>query len=45
VHATEGAKSFAAIVPHHASAMLRLAAALIGPAEAEDAVQEASMRA
>ena len=25
--------------------MLRLAAALIGPAEAEDAVQEASMRA
>ncbi|GEM_PF-551879 len=39
------AQSFAAIVPLHAAAMLRVAAALIGPAEAEDAVQEASMRA
>jgi RNA polymerase sigma factor (sigma-70 family) len=37
--------SFAATVPQQASAMLRVAAALIGPAEAEDAVQEASMRA
>jgi RNA polymerase sigma factor (sigma-70 family) len=42
---SEGSKSFAAIVPLYASAMLRVAAALIGPAEAEDAVQEASMRA
>lgn len=38
-------KSFAAIVPLYAAAMLRVAAALIGPGEAEDAVQEASMRA
>jgi RNA polymerase sigma-70 factor, ECF subfamily len=45
MHVPEGPKSFAAIVPLHASAMLRVAAALIGPAEAEDAVQEASMRA
>jgi RNA polymerase sigma-70 factor, ECF subfamily len=45
MHASEGTKSFAAIVPLHAAAMLRVAAALIGPAEAEDAVQEASMRA
>ena len=45
MHAPESARSFAAIVPLHASAMLRLAAALLGPAEAEDAVQEASMRA
>jgi RNA polymerase sigma-70 factor (ECF subfamily) len=40
-----GAKSFGTIVPLYASAMLRVAAALIGPVEAEDAVQEASMRA
>jgi RNA polymerase sigma factor (sigma-70 family) len=45
MHISEGTKSFAAIVPQHASAMLRVAAALVGPAEAEDAVQEASMRA
>ena len=45
MHMSEGMKSFAAIVPQHASAMLRVAAALVGPAEAEDAVQEASMRA
>jgi RNA polymerase sigma factor (sigma-70 family) len=45
MHVSEGTKSFAAIVPLYASAMLRVAAALIGPAEAEDAVQEASMRA
>lgn len=38
-------KSFVAIAPLYASAMLRVAAALIGPEEAEDAVQEASMRA
>src|SRR5215470_15727914 len=38
-------KSFATIVPLYATAMLRVAAALIGPVEAEDAVQEASMRA
>ncbi len=42
---SEGTKSFTAIVPLYASAMLRVAAALVGPAEAEDAVQEASMRA
>jgi RNA polymerase sigma-70 factor, ECF subfamily len=45
MHISEGTKSFAAVVPQHASAMLRVAAALIGPADAEDAVQEASMRA
>lgn len=45
MHASESARSFATIVPLHAAAMLRLAAALIGPTEAEDAVQEASMRA
>jgi RNA polymerase sigma-70 factor (ECF subfamily) len=42
---TEGADRFVAIVPTHAAAMLRVAAALLGPAEAEDAVQEAAMRA
>jgi RNA polymerase sigma-70 factor (ECF subfamily) len=42
---SEGAESFAAVVPLHAPAMVRVAAALVGPAEAEDAVQEASMRA
>lgn len=34
----EGTWSFAAIVPLYAAAMLRVAAALVGPAEAEDAV-------
>ena len=38
-------EGFAAIVPMHAPAMLRVATALIGPADAEDAVQEAAMRA
>jgi RNA polymerase sigma-70 factor, ECF subfamily len=42
---SEDANSFGAVVPPHVPAMLRLASALIGPAEAEDAVQEASMRA
>lgn len=42
---SEGADLFVAIVPAHAAAMLRVAAALIGPTEAEDAVQEAAMRA
>jgi RNA polymerase sigma-70 factor (ECF subfamily) len=42
---SEGAESFAAVVPLYAPAMVRIAAALVGPAEAEDAVQEASMRA
>ena len=42
---SEGAESFAAVVPLYAPAMVRVAAALVGPAEAEDAVQEASMRA
>ncbi|HEV2460960.1 MAG TPA: RNA polymerase sigma factor [Ktedonobacterales bacterium] len=45
MHGSGGAKSFADIVPLYAPAMLRVAAALVGPAEAEDAVQEASMRA
>jgi RNA polymerase sigma-70 factor (ECF subfamily) len=45
VHTSEDTTSFAAIVPLHASTMVRVAAALVGPAEAEDAVQEASMRA
>lgn len=38
-------KSFADVVPLYAAAMVRVAAALVGPVEAEDAVQEASMRA
>lgn len=37
--------SFGVIVPMYAAAMLRLAAACVGPADAEDAVQEAAMRA
>ena len=41
----EDTASFAAIVPRYAATMIRVAAALVGPAEAEDAVQEASMRA
>ena len=40
-----GAESFATIVPTYATAMLRLAAVYVGPADAEDAVQEAAMRA
>src|SRR5215467_9560505 len=45
MYAPEGATSFAAVVPLHAAAMMRVAAAFIGTADAEDAVQEASMRA
>ena len=45
MHGSGGTRSFADIVPLYAPAMLRVAAALVGPAEAEDAVQEASMRA
>lgn len=41
----EGTRGFTAIVPLHAAAMLRVAAALLGPSDAEDAVQEAAMRA
>lgn len=37
--------SFGVIVPLYAAAMLRLAAAYVGPADAEDAVQEAALRA
>ncbi|MFI5272673.1 MAG: RNA polymerase sigma factor [Ktedonobacterales bacterium] len=40
-----GTDSFGVIVPMYAAAMLRLAAAYVGPADAEDAVQEAAMRA
>ncbi len=43
--ASEGANSFVATVPLYAGTMLRVAAALLGPTDAEDAVQEASMRA
>lgn len=39
------AESFASIVPQYAAAMLRLAAVYLGPADAEDAVQEAALRA
>jgi RNA polymerase sigma-70 factor (ECF subfamily) len=35
---------FAAIIPLHATAILRVAAALVGTADAEDAAQEAIMR-
>ena len=45
MHVTEGMNDFAAIVPVHAAAMIRVAAALVGPAEAEDAAQEAALRA
>jgi RNA polymerase sigma factor (sigma-70 family) len=38
-------EGFAAVVPMHAPAMLHVATALIGPADVEDAVQEAAMRA
>ncbi len=41
---TDGA-DFAILVPPHAAAMLRVAAALVGSADAEDATQEAIMRA
>jgi RNA polymerase sigma-70 factor, ECF subfamily len=37
--------SFAALVPLHTDAMLRVAAALVGLADAEDAAQEAAVRA
>jgi RNA polymerase sigma-70 factor, ECF subfamily len=35
---------FATLIPLHATAILRVAAALVGPADAEDAAQEAIMR-
>lgn len=44
-HDTTDAERFAALVPPHAAVMLRVAASLIGPADAEDAAQEAVMRA
>lgn len=37
--------AFVALVPLHTEAMLRVAAALVGPADAEDAAQEAVVRA
>jgi RNA polymerase sigma-70 factor (ECF subfamily) len=40
-----GARSFGAIVPSHLPAMLRVAGALVGAADAEDAAQEAILRA
>lgn len=36
---------FAALIPLHTAAMLRVATGLVGPADAEDAAQEALMRA
>lgn len=39
------AASFAALVPRHTSAMLHVAASLVGMDDAEDAAQEAVMRA
>jgi RNA polymerase sigma-70 factor, ECF subfamily len=42
---SEGMNDFAAIVPLYAAAMMRVAAAFVGPAEAEDAAQEAALRA
>ena len=42
---SEGMNDFAAIVPVHAAAMMRVAAAFVGPAEAEDAAQEAALHA
>ena len=42
---SEGMKDFAAIVPLYAAAMMRVAAAFVGPAEAEDAAQEAALHA
>ncbi|HEV8190260.1 MAG TPA: sigma factor [Ktedonobacterales bacterium] len=37
--------SFAALVPQHTDAKLRVASALVGSADAEDAAQEAVVRA
>lgn len=45
-NAPEGeSRSFGAVVPAHLPAMLRVAGALIGAADAEDAAQEAILRA
>lgn len=38
-------RTFAALVPQHTAAMMRVAAALVGLADAEDAAQEAMVRA
>lgn len=43
--ATGDARSFGVIVPPHLPAMLRVAGALVGTADAEDAAQEAILRA
>ena len=40
----DDSSDFAAIIPLYATAILRVAAALVGPADAEDAAQEAIMR-
>jgi RNA polymerase sigma-70 factor (ECF subfamily) len=45
MYVSAGMNDFAAIVPVHAAAMVRVAAALVGAAEAEDAAQEAAMHA
>ena len=42
---TTDCESFAALAPMHMTTMLRVAAALVGVADAEDAAQEALMRA
>jgi RNA polymerase sigma-70 factor, ECF subfamily len=45
VEDTRSGPAFAHVLPGHLSAMLRTAAALVGPADAEDAAQEAILRA
>lgn len=42
---TRSDPTFADVLPAHLAAMLRTAAALVGPADAEDAAQEAILRA
>jgi len=43
--ADDAAADFVALVPLHTTAMLRVTSALVGPADAEDAAQEAAVRA
>jgi len=43
--ADDAAADFVALVPLHTNAMLRVTSALVGPADAEDAAQEAAVRA
>jgi RNA polymerase sigma-70 factor (ECF subfamily) len=43
--ADDSAADFVTLVPLHTNAMLRVASALVGPGDAEDAAQEAAVRA